>query len=75
MSISENISKKRGRPVRRFRLSTLSTQYTNAKNTGKKGNCVDVDSVDTSKNNGFGNNGNGEMDINDILAEAAEGAA
>lgn len=66
---------KRGRPVRRFRLSTLSTQYTNAKNTGEKGNCVDVDSVDTSKNSGSGNNGNGKIDPNDLFAEAAEGVA
>lgn len=51
----------RGRPVRRFRLSTVSTEYTNGKNNGEKPICVSVDSVDEA-----------EIDLNDLLAEAAE---
>ena len=51
----------RGRPVRRFRLMTESTQDTNRKTVGENHICVSVDSVSDV-----------ETDINDMLVQAAE---
>lgn len=39
------LPRRRGRPARRFRSSTLSTVYGNTKKPGENCNSVDVDSV------------------------------